>query len=150
QSHTHNTITPTHTVTHTHSHPHPHSHTHTVTHTQSPTHTHTYHKEHLLLVRQQEEAEHGGVRDLIIKRLSVQVQERRVDTDIIPVGRRELVRVCVCGCGWVCVCVCVCVCECVHEVCVCAYYSFYCFLSLGRSLTWCVRVFPIGVPHCIL
>ncbi len=46
----------------------------------------THHKEHLplVLVRQQEEPQDGGVRDLIVKRLTVQVQEGGVDTDIIP------------------------------------------------------------------
>jgi len=51
------------------------------------TNTHvTYHKEHLplVLVGQQEEAEHGGVGDLVVERLPVEVQEGGVDADIVP------------------------------------------------------------------
>lgn len=47
----------------------------------------THHKEHLplILVRQQEETEDGGVGNLVVKRLTVQVEESRIDSNIIPV-----------------------------------------------------------------
>lgn len=46
----------------------------------------THHKEHLplVLVWQQEETQYSGVGDLIVKSLTMQVQEGGVDTNIIP------------------------------------------------------------------
>lgn len=45
----------------------------------------TYNKEHLplVLVWQQEQTEDGGVGDLVVKGLTVEVKESRVDTDVV-------------------------------------------------------------------
>lgn len=51
----------------------------------------THHKEHLslVLVRQQEETEDGGVGDFVVESLTVQVKKRWVDTNVISGGRRQ-------------------------------------------------------------
>lgn len=51
----------------------------------------THHEEHLSLVFvwEQEEAEHCGIGDLVIKRLTMQMQEGGVDTNIIPANREK-------------------------------------------------------------
>lgn len=49
--------------------------------------TFTHHKEHLplILVRQQEESQHGGVGNLVVESFTVQVEECRIDPNIISV-----------------------------------------------------------------
>lgn len=45
----------------------------------------TYHKEHLplVLVWQQEESQHGGVGDLVVKSFTMKVKKSRVDSDVV-------------------------------------------------------------------
>lgn len=40
-------------------------------------------------MRQQEKAEHCGVRDLVVKRLTMQMEECRINTDIVPREREK-------------------------------------------------------------
>uniref|UniRef100_A0A6B0VER5 Secreted protein n=1 Tax=Ixodes ricinus TaxID=34613 RepID=A0A6B0VER5_IXORI len=49
------------------------------------------HKEHLprVLVRQQEETQHRRERDLVVERLSVELDEGREDLDVVATARRE-------------------------------------------------------------
>lgn len=51
----------------------------------------TYHKEHLSLVfvGEQEEAQHSGVWDLVVKSLTMQMQEGGVDTNVISARRKK-------------------------------------------------------------
>lgn len=50
-----------------------------------------HHKEHLplVLVREQEEAQHCRVGDLVVEGLAVEVQEGGVDTDVVSPARRQ-------------------------------------------------------------
>ena len=44
-------------------------------------------------MRQQEEPQHGGVGDLVVKCLPVEVEERRVYADIVPEGNTKSVHI---------------------------------------------------------
>lgn len=50
----------------------------------------THHEEHLplVLVWQQEETENGGVGNLVVKSLTVQVEESGIDPNVVSVRKR--------------------------------------------------------------